>query len=88
QLFEAAQGLAYLHSTTVVHGDLRGVREFMRELCGPPAEDVEESAAGIHRQFCSHQVRKMCQNLTLNLDKGFSAETGSSSSYTSTSSSF
>ncbi|KAJ6576145.1 kinase-like domain-containing protein [Mycena vulgaris] len=67
---------------------IASVVEFMGELCSAPAEDVEELAAGIHRQLCSHQVGNMCQNLTLNLYEGSSAETGSSSSYTSTSSSF
>ncbi len=32
QLYEISQGLAYLHSQHIVHGDLRGVRTI---CCGP-----------------------------------------------------
>lgn len=33
QLYEIAQGLQYLHSRGIVHGDLRGVRRFPRFIC-------------------------------------------------------
>ncbi|EEB96278.1 hypothetical protein MPER_04612, partial [Moniliophthora perniciosa FA553] len=56
RLFEIAQGLAYLHSQHIVHGDLRSVRWMAPELLWPGNSGLERS----QRTFMSDAYSFAC----------------------------